>query len=83
MAAPVVSTPQATTALQVQAGRDLLVASDPQSIAEAILSLLTSEALRRQVGHAGRCYVETHHNWDLIAEKLETVYHQAIAEAGG
>ncbi len=83
MAAPVVSTPQATTALQVQAGRDLLVASDPHSIAEAILSLLASEALRRQVGHAGRCYVETHHNWNLIAEKLETVYRQAIAEARG
>jgi sugar transferase (PEP-CTERM/EpsH1 system associated) len=83
MAAPVVSTPQATTALQAQAGRDLLVASAPQSIAEAILSLLASEALSRQVGHAGRCYVETHHNWGLIAEKLETVYHQAIAEAGG
>jgi glycosyltransferase involved in cell wall biosynthesis len=81
MTIPVVSTHQATTALQAQAGRDLLVAGDPQSIADAVLTLLADEDLRRRIGHAGRCYVETHHNWALIAERLESVYQRAIAEA--
>jgi glycosyltransferase involved in cell wall biosynthesis len=83
MAAPVVSTPQATTALQTQAGQDLLVADTSQGIAESILALLADEELRRRIGNAGRRYVETYHNWALIAEQLETVYRQAMAEAGG
>ncbi len=81
MAAPVVSTPQATTALQVQAGQDLLVADTFQGIAESILALLADEELRRRIGNAGRRYVETCHNWTAIAEKLEGVYRQAMAEA--
>jgi glycosyltransferase involved in cell wall biosynthesis len=83
MTTPVVSTLQATTALQAQAGQDLLVAGDPPSLADAVLTLLADEDLRCRIGHAGRCYVETHHNWSLIAEKLETVYRQAMAEAKG
>ncbi len=81
MTAPVVSTPQATTALQTQAGQDLLVADTSQGIAESILALLTDEGLRRRIGQAGRRYVETCHNWVTIAEKLEEVYRQAMAEA--
>ena len=81
MTTPVVSTPQAIVALQAQAGRDLLVGGDPQSIAEAVLTLLADEELRCRIGHAGRCYVETYHNWALVAEKLEAIYRQAIAEA--
>ena len=83
MAAPVVSTPQATTALQVQAGQDLLVADTSQGIAESILALLADEGLRHRIGQAGRRYVETYHNWALAAEKLETIYCQAMAEARG
>jgi sugar transferase (PEP-CTERM/EpsH1 system associated) len=80
MATPVVSTPQATTALQVQAGQDLLVADTSQGIAESILALLADEELRRQIGNAGRRYVEAYHNWTTIAEKLEGVYRQVMAE---
>ena len=81
MATPVVSTPQATTALQVQAGQDLLVADTSQGIAESILALLADEELRLRIGQAGRRYVETCHDWITIAEKLEGIYRQAMAEA--
>jgi sugar transferase (PEP-CTERM/EpsH1 system associated) len=80
MATPVVGTPQATTALQTQAGRDLLVADTAQGIAESILALLADEDLRRRVGQAGRRYVETCHNWITIAEELEGIYRRAMAE---
>jgi sugar transferase (PEP-CTERM/EpsH1 system associated) len=82
MATPVVSTPQATTALQTQAGQDLLVADTAQGIAESILALLADQGLRRRIGQAGRRYVETYHNWTTIAEKLEGIYRQAMAETG-
>jgi sugar transferase (PEP-CTERM/EpsH1 system associated) len=81
MATPVVSTPQAITALQARPGQDLLVADIPQAIAEIVGALLSDGALRDRIGRAGRHYVETHHNWNLVVEKLESVYREAIAEA--
>jgi len=81
MATPVVSTPQATTALQVQPGRELLVADRPGTIAEAVVALLSDDVLRHRIGQAGRHYVEAYHDWNVIAGKLERVYREAIAEA--
>ena len=81
MATPVVTTPQATTALQAEPGEDLLVASTPRGIAEAVLALLTNPALRLRLGQAGRRYVEIHHDWSAVAGKLEAIYREAIAEA--
>jgi len=79
MATSVVSTLQATAALQVRPGRDLLVADTLQACAEAVLTLLADEGLRQRVGQAGRRYVETHHDWDRIVGRLEGVYGDAIA----
>jgi glycosyltransferase involved in cell wall biosynthesis len=78
MTTPVVSTPQATAALQVVPGRDLLVADTAQAIAEAVMTLLADDAQRYRIGQAGRRYVETHHNWNTAAEKLEAVYREVI-----
>ncbi len=80
MATPVVSTPQAITALQVKPGQDLLVADTPRGIAETVIALLGDDALRHRIGQAGRQYVETHHDWDKSAEKLEEVYREVITE---
>jgi glycosyltransferase involved in cell wall biosynthesis len=83
MATPVVSTPQATAALQVRPGRDLLVADTPQACAEAVLTLLADEGLCWRVSQAGRRYVETHHDWNMAAGKLEAVYRDAVAGVTG
>lgn len=74
MATPVISTPQAVSALQVQAGQEALVADTPQSMAETVITLLTNETLRQRVGQAGRAYVEAHHDWNKAAERLEDIY---------
>lgn len=81
MATPVVSTPQATAALQAEPGRDLLVADTPQAIADVVIGLLTDYTLRQRVGQAGRRYVETNHNWNTSAERLEGIYREVIAES--
>jgi glycosyltransferase involved in cell wall biosynthesis len=79
MATPVVSTPQATAALQVKPGEELLVGDTPEAIAGAIITLLKSQELRYRLGQAGRRYVETYHDWHGAAEKLEQVYREAMA----
>ena len=82
MGTPVISTPQAISALQVQPGQDLLIGDTPQALAGAIISLLTDASLRQRIGQAGRRYVETYHDWRVTAEKLEQVYREVMAEAG-
>ena len=50
---PVVSSPQAVSALTVNPGQDLLVAEDPDEFANAVVSLLDDPGLRSQA-RAGR-----------------------------
>ena len=77
-AAPVISTPQAISALSVQPGRDMLIANEPGEFAEKILNLLLDPEAQRRFSQAGRQYVESHHNWDMIAGQLEQIYSKTI-----
>jgi sugar transferase (PEP-CTERM/EpsH1 system associated) len=83
MATPVVATPQAIAALQVQPGQDLLIADTAPAVAGALVALLDDEAMRQRIGQSGRLYVEAHHNWDTAASKLESVYREAMGEQKG
>lgn len=77
-ATPVVVTPQAVAALDVEPGRDLLVADTPQTFAAALIHLLDDPQQRQRLGQAGRAYVEERHHWNNIAAQLETIYRDAI-----
>ena len=79
MATPVITTPQTVTALQTRVEHDILVADTPQAMARLIVKVLLNEALRRRIGQAGRQYVETHHDWQVAAARLESVYRQLLA----
>ncbi len=81
MQTPVVCSPQACSALQAEIGRDLRVGATPQAIAGEIIRLLGSVQERESVGAAGRRYVETYHNWDSAAVRLEALYRAAAAPA--
>lgn len=81
MQTPVVCSPQACSALQAEVGRDLCVGATPGAIAGEIVRLLGSAQEREAVGAAGRRYVETHHNWDSAAARLEDLYRAAAAPA--
>lgn len=71
---PVITSPQAVANLPLQPGRHVLVAEDTVSFARQILSLLSEPSWRRQLGQAGREYVEEHHNWAKVAAQLEGIY---------
>ena len=78
MATPVITTPQTVTALQTRVEQDILVADTPQAMAQLVVNVLTNDALRHRVGQAGRQYVETHHDWQVIAAKLARVYREVL-----
>jgi sugar transferase (PEP-CTERM/EpsH1 system associated) len=80
MATPVVCSPQASSALTAQPGRDLLVGETPEAVAEHIVALLNAPAQRAALGAAGRRYVETEHTWDSAAARFEGLYEQAVGQ---
>lgn len=75
---PVVSSPQAVSALAVSPGKDLIVANNPEEFASAVVTLLDDPGLRARLGQAGRHYVEQDHLWVNIAAQLEEVYDEII-----
>ena len=78
--APVVATPQACGALEVVSGQDMLIASDAQQFARQILHVLDNQNLAMRLRLAGRRYVEAHHDWHVVAEKLEEIYTDVAAD---
>lgn len=76
MSTPVITTGQTLTALQTQVDRDILVGDTPEAIAQAVNKLLSNDQLRQRLGQAGRRYVETHHDWNVAAERLEGIYRE-------
>ncbi len=75
---PVITTPQAISALNATPGREVLVAKDPEAFAEHVLQLLVDSQRQQCIGQAGRLYVEKHHRWETIAAQLEGAYNETI-----
>ncbi len=76
---PVVASSRALAALpRVKLKSAALVADEPRSFADAILSVLNDEALRVHLRVAGRQYVEAEHHWDYSVNHLEDIYRAAI-----
>jgi len=80
-AKPVVATPQAVGGLAVESEKDLLIAEDPVQFARAVVNVLQDPQLQRRLGQAGRLYVEEHHPWPAVVDKLEAVYQAVIARS--
>lgn len=74
---PVVVAAQAAEALSARPGRDLLTAETAQEFAQATLRLLDDAALRAALSAGGRAYVEQHHDWSKVTDRLVDVYEQA------
>lgn len=66
MACPLVSTPIGAEGLEVQDGRDLLLAGSPGSFAQAIERLVADRALADALGAQGRATVAAHYDWGKV-----------------
>ncbi|MFN7035018.1 MAG: glycosyltransferase [Bellilinea sp.] len=76
---PVIASPLAVSALDVENGNQVLVAENAQHYADLILKLLSNPEIGRQIGRAGREYVQNQHSWNKVGQRLENIYHQSIA----
>lgn len=79
MGTPVITTQQTMAAITATPGKDLLVAGNPASFAEQIVSLLENAQQCADLGAAGRRYVEQYHSWEEGLYRLEHCYATASA----
>jgi glycosyltransferase involved in cell wall biosynthesis len=82
-ATPVVSTPQAVSALAVEPGENVLIGADATAFAAQVIRLLKDEPLRDKIGQAGRQYVEDYHSWDKLIGRLVDIYQMVIESTRG
>jgi glycosyltransferase involved in cell wall biosynthesis len=71
---PVVSTAIGCEGLQVTDGENILVADEPQAMADRVASLLEDTALYQRLVDNARQLVVDRYDWDRIALQLEQVY---------
>jgi len=79
IATPVVCTAAALAGLEARDGEDVLSAGDSAEFARQVLRVLEEPELAARLGANGRKYVEAHHRWESIAERLVEVYRVSLA----
>lgn len=70
MQKPVVATSGAATGLKAELGKEIIVADDARSMAQAIIQLLNDPARQREIGYQARAYVEREHSWESHLARL-------------
>ena len=73
MGLPVVSTTAAYVGVEAKSGRDLLIADDPISFANAVIGLLQDESRRREMGRSARELIEKSYTWTTQLSHLDRV----------
>ena len=73
MKIPVISTVEACEGLKVNPGENILVAETPEEFARCVIKVIKDEFLWEKISTNGRKFVETCHNADITAEKLEMI----------
>jgi glycosyltransferase involved in cell wall biosynthesis len=74
LAKPVVATTLGAGGLDVEHGRDILIADDAPSFADAIALLLRDENVATRIGEAARETVRSRYDNDVLASELLTFY---------
>jgi glycosyltransferase involved in cell wall biosynthesis len=77
---PVVTTTIGCEGLDVVEGEHLLIADRPKQFAEKTVRLLTDQRLRQDLSTRARKLVETHYDWNEIAERLMRVYGDMLGQ---
>jgi sugar transferase (PEP-CTERM/EpsH1 system associated) len=70
----VVSTSIGCEGLEVEPGRHLLVADQPETFAQAVVGLLRDAEKRRELGRAGRSLVEAEYSWEYCGSRFLRVF---------
>ena len=76
---PVVSTTKGSEGLEIEAGKDFIVADDPAVFAESIKRLLCDRGLYQDIVFHARKTVEQKYDWSEAARKMNRIYDRLYA----
>jgi glycosyltransferase involved in cell wall biosynthesis len=76
--APVVSTKIGAEGLRLSPDEHLTVVDDHSQMAGALVDCLRSPEMALAQAQRGRQFVLQHHNWDVLADKLEQIWLQSV-----
>jgi glycosyltransferase involved in cell wall biosynthesis len=68
-----VSTPLGAEGLELDPGRNVLIADGAQEFADAVVRVLAEPELRAQLGHEGRALAERRYDWRSLGDDLARV----------
>jgi polysaccharide biosynthesis protein PslH len=74
MRKPIVTTAIGCEGIDVEDGRSVLLANDPQAFADATVRLLEDSALRDKLVANGHVLMQEKYEWSVIGERLEAVF---------
>jgi len=78
MGKAIVSTPAGVNGLDLQAGKEVIIASTGAQMAQAIRDLLDNPAKRESIERQARMTVERRFDWDVIAAQQKRMYEELI-----
>jgi glycosyltransferase involved in cell wall biosynthesis len=78
---PVVSTRLGAQGLDLEDGRDVLLAETPDELAEQTGRVLTDDDLASRLSTAGRTTVERAYDWSIVARPLVALHQELAASA--
>jgi glycosyltransferase involved in cell wall biosynthesis len=70
---PTVATKIALGDLRLIPGENVIVADSNEDFVREIIAILEDEARAKKIGESGFRYVNSHHNWQKIIDKLDSV----------
>lgn len=76
---PVVATSAAARGLECRPDEHFLVEDDPSRFAQAVVGLIRDGAARTALATRARAFVEGHHSWAAVLERIEAI----VVDAGG
>jgi len=73
MGLPVVCTKISNEGIGAVNGRDLLIADNPQSFADAAIKIMLNKDLRQSLSVNSRNFVESNFDWSIMASKIQSI----------
>jgi len=78
---PTVATPEANEGIGARDGHELLIGSTPEGFAAAVVKLLQDGSTAREMGLAGRQFIEREFTWEYFLGHLVGLMEQVVAGA--
>jgi glycosyltransferase involved in cell wall biosynthesis len=71
---PIVSTSIGAEGIELEDGRNILIADEPQALADAVVRVLRDPPLGRRLRENGRRWVEQRYDWRQVYARWDRVY---------